>query len=194
MNLGIKYKILIKILKTLSSTWRYEIKGEVPTQPGIVAFWHGYMLAVWKYFSKYHPYAIVSPSKDGEILSNLLSEWNYSLIRGSSRKKGKQALQDIVENATKNLVLITPDGPTGKINKFKAGAVVASQRCGSPVYLCRVKIKNMFVFHKSWDKFKFPLPFTKIILEFSNQIFVDKDLDREQVNDVIYQCEKFLNS
>lgn len=193
MKLALQYKILIKLLKIISATWRYDIRGDIPKQPGIIAFWHGFMLPVWKYFSKFDPNAIVSPSKDGEILSYLLREWNYSLIRGSSSKEGKQALESIIDNATDNLVLITPDGPTGKIYKFKAGAVVASQRSGSPVYLCRVKIKSKYVFHHSWDKFKFPLPFSKIILEFSNQIFIDKDLDREQVNEVINQCEIFLN-
>ena len=194
MKLGLLHKILIKLLKFISLTWRFEIKGKIPNPPGIIAFWHGSMLPVWKYFSKYNPYAIVSPSKDGEILSNLLKEWNYSLIRGSSSNKGKKALDSIIENASKNFVLITPDGPRGKIYKFKPGAVVASQRSGSPLYLCRVRIKYLFAFQKSWDKFKLPLPFTKIILEFTNRIIVEKELDNEQVDRVIKQCEIFLNS
>src|SRR3989339_614407 len=164
MGLKLSHRFSIFLLRLISKTWRYEIDGNIPEKPAIIAFWHGLMLPVWKYFSKHEPIAVVSLSKDGEILSDILEKWKYTLIRGSSSKGGKEVLESIVEQANDGLTLITPDGPQGPIHEFKAGGVIASQRSGVPLILCGVKIKWKFTFKKSWDRFSFPYPFSKIIL------------------------------
>ena len=189
-----KYKFLFFLMNLISKTWRFEIHGDYPSERGIVAFWHGYMLPVWKFFSKYNPTAIVSQSKDGEILSTILSDWGYNLARGSSSKGGKDALDLIVEKAKSNLVLITPDGPRGPYKEFKSGAVVAAMRSKSNLYLCKVEIKHKYIFKKSWDKFEFPLPFTKIRLNLNNPIRINEDLSRDEVNGIIDKCQMILNN
>jgi hypothetical protein len=187
-----KYKFLFVLLNLISKTWRFEIHGDYPSKRGIVAFWHGYMLPVWKFFSQYNPTAIVSKSNDGEILSTILSDWGYNLARGSSSKGGKEALDLIVEKAKSNLILITPDGPRGPYKEFKSGAVVAAMRSQSSLYLCNVEIKQKYIFKRSWDKFEFPLPFTKIILNFSKPIQLSENLNRNEVSAIIDECQKVL--
>jgi lysophospholipid acyltransferase (LPLAT)-like uncharacterized protein len=88
---------------------------------------------------------------------------------------------------------MTPDGPTGPIYKFKAGAVIASMRSGSPLYLCSAKIGRAKIFASSWDNFSLPLPFSKIILYFSDPIEVDKDKSKEEIGLLINKCETELN-
>lgn len=193
MKLKIKYRIAVFLLSLLSFTWRIKITGYIPKEPGIVAFWHGLMLPVWKFFSKYGSTAVVSLSKDGEILSTLLKKWNYSLIRGSSKKGGKEALNNIVSEDKNRFILITPDGPQGPACKFKPGAVVAAQRRQSPLYLCSVKITYYKQFSKSWDKFLLPLPFATIILDLSNPIIIDAEANRTKIDMIIAQAEQWLN-
>ena len=185
-------RIGIELINLISKTWRINCSGDIPKSPAVVAFWHGDMLPVWKFMSKYAPTGLVSPSKDGEILAQTLKKWNYRLVRGSSHQSPKEALRMICHEAAKGLVLITPDGPRGPRRKFKAGAVVAAKESGNPLYLCGVKILSKKVFPKSWDKFVFPLPFSSIQLEFSNPIFIEKDANRDAVNAVMSNCEQIL--
>ncbi|MFH1052647.1 MAG: lysophospholipid acyltransferase family protein [bacterium] len=194
MKLSIKYGIALNLLKIISKTWRFQITGTNPGSPGILAFWHGDMLAVWKYFSDVNPVAVISQSRDGEILSGLLSKWNYSLIRGSSSKGSKEALTEIVEKASNNLVLITPDGPRGPYHEFKPGAVVAAQRSGTKLYLCNVKMSSKFRFKKSWDKFSLPLPFSKISLNITEISSISQNAGRDKIDEIIRQCSNILNS
>jgi hypothetical protein len=166
----------------------------MPESPGILAFWHGQMLPVWKYFSGKKSKAVVSQSRDGELLSELLTRWNYTFIRGSSSKGSKEALSEIVESAKENLILLTPDGPRGTIYEFKPGAVVAAQRAGVNLYLCKVKISKKINFNKSWDKFSLPLPLTKINFDFKCMGIIPSESSRDEVDEIIKKCAEFLNS
>ena len=188
-SLKLSYRIGIFLVNLISKTWRYDIIGNIPDKPAIIAFWHGLMLPVWKYFSKYIPTAVVSLSKDGEALSNLLEKWRYKLIRGSSSKGGKEVLESLIDIAGNNFTLITPDGPQGPKYEFKAGAVIASQRSGVPLVLCGVEIKSKKLFKKSWDKFEFPCPFSKINLNFSEPLIIDKELNKEEIDKLLKKCE-----
>ncbi|MFA6571288.1 MAG: DUF374 domain-containing protein [Bacteroidota bacterium] len=192
-NIGIKYKIAVALLRFFAITWRYDIKGKVPSKPAIIAFWHGLMLPVWYFFSKEQPYGVVSLSKDGSMLSYLLSKWNFRLIRGSSSSGGREVLDDIIRKSAETLILMTPDGPQGPVHKFKAGAVVASQRSSTPLVLCNPKIKFKIVFGKSWDKFQLPLPFSKIELYFTEINSVAPTATRDEIDLIINDCENRLN-
>jgi lysophospholipid acyltransferase (LPLAT)-like uncharacterized protein len=182
MGLKIKHKIAIFLLRVFSATWRIKAEGNIPSKPAIIAFWHGKMLPVWKYFARTGAYALISISRDGEILSRLLQYWDYNLSRGSSSKKGKEALKIIIANATKGYTLITPDGPRGPKEQFKAGATVAAQRTGVGLYLCGVEINNKHIFGKSWDNFELPMPFARILLSFRGPIRVGNDLSHEEID------------
>jgi lysophospholipid acyltransferase (LPLAT)-like uncharacterized protein len=193
MKLKLNHRLGIILIRALSSTWRYGIIGSPPEKPALVAFWHGLMLPVWKFFSKDNPIGVVSLSNDGEILAGLLEGWGYRLIRGSSSKNGGEVLKKIVKRANDNLILITPDGPQGPANKFKPGGVVAAHRSGVPLYLCGVRIYFKFVFGRSWDKFTLPLPFAKIVLTFSEPILVPPEYSNEKIDELINECGIKLN-
>lgn len=194
MKIKFKHKIAIFILNTLSKTWRIKVNGHEPKNSSIIAFWHGFMLPVWKYFSKYEPVAVVSKSKDGELLSHLLNKWGYDLIRGSSSKDSKVVLEEIIKKSKYKNVLITPDGPRGPIYDFKPGAVIASQRSGSELFLCNVEIKFKYKFKRSWDNFSLPLLFSKINLNIIKIGKISQDYSRDEIDNLIKKCQDILNS
>ncbi len=191
MRLKFTHKIAVFLIDLISRTWRFRVAGEIPDR-GILAFWHGTMLPVWIYAARKKPIGVVSPSKDGEILSELLRRRGYRLIRGSSSKSGKDTLARIVESAAIDLVLMTPDGPRGPKFKFKAGAVVAAHRSQAPLALCGARVARAKFFDKSWDDFALPLPFSKIELYFQDQINIPESADRERISEIIDKCEKEL--
>lgn len=159
----------------------------------VAAFWHGSMMIGWYIYRMKNVAALVSQSKDGEVLASVLEKWNYHVVRGSSSIGGHEALDIMVELMQKNYSLaITPDGPRGPIHKMKAGTVVAAKKSSVPLFLAGIGIKNKIVL-KSWDRFEVPKPFTKVVVVYSDPISIDGNLSREATNDKIVECENLLN-
>lgn len=191
-NLVLKNTVYF-LINIISKTWRVKFHN-FPQKPSIVVFWHENMLPLWKLFSNLNAYAVVSQSPDGELLSNLLSKWGYKLIRGSSSKGGKEALNKMIDVLHTSYVLITPDGPRGPRNIMKPGAVIASLRSGSPLYISKVTFSLSYCFKQSWDNFKFPLPFSKINMEFLGPFLFEKTEDRNKISNYIGTIENLLNT
>lgn len=160
----------------------------------MVAFWHNKMLPVWKLFSKHQPAsAVVSKSKDGQYIANLLTSWVYfRILRGSSSSNKQALLREMCDAATQSVLLVTPDGPRGEIYKFKAGAAVVAARMQVPLYYLKVKIHSKKVFDRSWDKFEFPLPFSRVTIEISKPYHLLLDT-REYIDDFIKTIEVEMN-
>ncbi|MBK7033063.1 MAG: hypothetical protein IPH49_07335 [Ignavibacteria bacterium] len=69
-----KSRVASVAIRALARTWSMHVEGRFPTGPCIVAFWHGEMLPVWFAFRALRPVALVSPSTDGAILADLLTD------------------------------------------------------------------------------------------------------------------------
>ncbi|MBK8945517.1 MAG: lysophospholipid acyltransferase family protein [Ignavibacteriae bacterium] len=158
----------------------------------VLAFWHGKMIAPWFLFRNTNSSTIISSSKDGSILANILGKWNYDVHRGSSSKGGKEVLESLILSAQngKN-VLITPDGPKGPIHKMKAGAVITAKKSDVPIILLGVSNKNKFVL-RNWDKFEIPKFFSEINLKYSQPYKIDKNLSFEETDKMIKFLEEEL--
>ena len=163
-------------------------------QKFIAAFWHGSMLVPWYVLRDKNFSALVSQSKDGELLTRLLKNWNYNVVRGSSNVGGKEAMQFMIDevSAGKNLA-ITPDGPKGPEFKMKPGTVVLSKKTGAKIIMIGVGYKNYWQLG-SWDKFKVPKFFSRVVLKFSEPIIVNPDLSYDDVSQTIIGAEKKLKS
>lgn len=159
----------------------------------VSAFWHGSMMIGWYIHRMKNVSALVSQSKDGDVLAAVLEKWNYHVVRGSSSVGGHEALAIMVELIQKNYSLaITPDGPRGPIHKMKAGAVVAAKKSSVPLFLAGIGIKNKIVL-KSWDHFEVPKPFAKVVVVYSGPVLVDGNLSRDETSEKIIECENLLN-
>ncbi len=186
--------LAVLLIRLLARTWRVRHAGSFPPDDNaIIAFWHGKMLPVWKAFAGKNSRALVSLSKDGEILAALLESWKYQVSRGSTSRGGKEALDSIISGARGSVTLITPDGPRGPAREFKAGAAVAASRSGVPVVLCGVKIRHFKTFGRSWDRFRLPLPFTRVDLTFSAPYPAPGPEDRDAISEFIKLLESELN-
>lgn len=175
-------KMVIVLCKTLriEEINKNSIKNlELGTQNFVFAFWHGKMLVPWYILKKHSPSALISQSKDGALLADLLTKWNYKVRRGSSSKDGKEVLNELISDARNfNSIAITPDGPRGPKNKLKAGAVIVAKKAEIPLVLIGVCYKRKFVLN-SWDRFEIPHIFSKVKIVYSNPYYIDKDLSYE---------------
>lgn len=182
-----KALIVSIVIRMLASTWTLRVHGRLPSQPSIVAFWHGEMLPVWFAFRALRPVALVSSSKDGALLSKLLTDWGYSVVLGSSSRGGKEALEQLVSEASSKVVLITPDGPRGPNQQAKPGAIVAAQRAHVPVVLVRMQPSRSFVLSRSWDKFQIPSVFASVNLYVDHPWSIPEHANRDEIDALIIE-------
>lgn len=180
--------------KALTATWQQGFKDESgvitrpDTGPVIFAIWHNRLAAcmvAWHgYVRGQRPTgqlaALISASKDGGLLANVLNRFGVQPIRGSSSRRGRQALLEstsAIENGF--CVAITPDGPRGPKYQVQPGVAALAQLTGAPIVPVIVRIKRR-VRLKSWDAFQIPLPFARIEITFGEAIHIPRDADEAQ--------------
>ena len=151
------------------------------------------MIAGWYLFRNRKAAAIVSQSKDGEILSKILKRWDYIVCRGSSSKGGKEALKELIEFGRQGYsIVITPDGPRGPVNELKNGALIAANECGIPVIPINIKYSSKKILEKSWDKFEIPFPFSKCEVKIGAEYYYEQFLEEEELTDFKNKIKKEL--
>jgi lysophospholipid acyltransferase (LPLAT)-like uncharacterized protein len=159
----------------------------------IIAFWHSTMLLPWYLHRNMNVAALVSKSKDGDLLAKLLRSWNYKVIRGSSSSGGDVALGIMIDYAKNNQsIAVTPDGPRGPAYKLKAGVVVTAKKSGLPLILLGIGFKKKKLL-KSWDQFQVPYFFTKANAVYSEPIYINQDAGYNTTSELINKCEAELN-
>jgi hypothetical protein len=168
--------VIYWMIRGLSATLRYrwEFHPEVWAQtasPTIFCVWHNRLLFSLILYRRYvrqtqRPYrlaAMVSASKDGAVAARVLELFRTQPVRGSSSRRGPQALLELQTWAEQGYDLaLTPDGPRGPRYVCQPGAVALAQMTGLRLvpasYELRWKIRL-----KSWDGAQIPLPFSRII-------------------------------
>lgn len=111
---------------------------------------------------KFDMAGLVSASRDAAYLVAFFDLFGIRSVRGSQRRRGRQAVLELVETLAEGCdVFITPDGPRGPANVAKRGFFTVAEASGESLILLRFKPKSFFTI-PSWDKFIIPLPFTRV--------------------------------
>jgi len=123
---------------------------------------------------------LVSASHDGGILAEVLERFDAQPVRGSSSRRGPQALREMSTWIRRGLdAAITPDGPRGPRYRLQEGVLSLAQVTGRPIVTVGVSVR--WKFHlKSWDRFLIPIPFTRCDYEFSEPIEVPRRMFAEE--------------
>jgi lysophospholipid acyltransferase (LPLAT)-like uncharacterized protein len=123
--------------------------------------------------------AMVSASKDGGIVARILEHFGVQPVRGSSSRRGPQALLELTTWAERGYDLaITPDGPRGPRYVVQSGAIALAQLTGQALvptsYHLSAKVRL-----KSWDHFQIPLPFGRAVMKFGQPLRVPREASDE---------------
>lgn len=162
------------ILKVLLATVRVRIEDRSglmknsPDFPLIYTFWHNRILAITAAFKRAYPAGrpgvsvLTSPSRDGEILARVMASFGMGAIRGSSSKRGPQALRECIAHLQTGADLaVTPDGPRGPKYQLGPGLILLSQQTEARILPIQAKFSSAWVM-KSWDSFRIPKPFSRV--------------------------------
>jgi len=135
--------------------------------------------------------ALVSASKDGALLAAVLGRFGVEQVRGSSSRRGPQALLELTSHAQMGYDLaITPDGPRGPRYVVQEGVIALAQLTGLPIIpvTCNTRRKLCL---KSWDRFQIPLPFSKCEVILNEPILVPRqagEAEREERRSQLENC------
>ena len=111
---------------------RAENIDDVPQH--IIAFWHEHVLLSLHSRWRRPTTAIISRSKDGEIVSRVLHLYGAETARGSSTRGGEVALREVLRDVRAGKsIAVTPDGPKGPPRVVKDGIVYIAQVSGLPI-------------------------------------------------------------
>jgi lysophospholipid acyltransferase (LPLAT)-like uncharacterized protein len=161
-----------RILQLWARTLRYEIEdragivGKPIGENYIGALWHNRLLifpfVLRRFFSNRHGAALISASRDGELLADAIKRFGYDVVRGSSSRFGASAILQLTDIlASGRDVVITPDGPRGPAYELGPGIIFLAQKSGAPVLPINIEYSSCWRI-KSWDRFIVPRPFAKV--------------------------------
>lgn len=129
----------------------------------VYAHWHGDEMGIVHLLPRYRSCAIVSTSKDGEIMAGFIRMIGAKTSRGSSTRGGVAALRGIIRLAQQGYrPSVAVDGPKGPYHKVKPGVFEVSKLIGGRIYPLTVAVSRSYIFERSWNKTFLPLPFSRI--------------------------------
>ncbi|MSU31154.1 MAG: DUF374 domain-containing protein [Pedosphaera sp.] len=167
--------------------WRWidleSLKTAVNSQRYIFVIWHNRLSLspiIYRHLMRHrgpnrHLAALVSASKDGGMLTEILKLFRITGIRGSSSRRGAQALRELGTQAGQGRDLaLTPDGPRGPRYELKPGVIALAQITGLPIVPISFRLGWKWSL-KSWDRFQIPLPFSLCEVQVAKPILVPSD-------------------
>ncbi len=159
-----------------------------PKTQYLFAFWHGkQLLPVLELQNHDTPRAVlVSPSRDGDILTVWLKNLGYEIVRGSSRKQNIRGLAGMIRKLRKGYSLgFGIDGPIGPIYKVKPGMTHMAQKLQVPIIPVGSAFSRSWVFEKAWDKYEIPKPFSKAVFYLGKPFIIEKEAELAISNDML---------
>jgi len=161
-----------RLLQLWARTLRYEIDdragmiGTPVSENFIGALWHNRLLifpfVLRRFFVHRHGAALISASRDGELLADAIKRFGFDVVRGSSSRLGASAILQLEGVlASGRDVVITPDGPRGPAYKLGPGIIFLAQKSGAAVVPINMEYSSCWRI-KSWDRFIVPRPFARV--------------------------------
>jgi lysophospholipid acyltransferase (LPLAT)-like uncharacterized protein len=161
-----------RLLQLWGRTLCYEIDdragvvGKPVSENYIGALWHNrlliFPLVLRRFFPQRHGAALISASRDGDLLADAVQRFGYDVIRGSSSRLGASAILQLTQMlASGRDVVITPDGPLGPAYELGPGIIFLAQKTGAAVLPMNLEYSHCWRLG-SWDRFIVPRPFAKV--------------------------------
>lgn len=182
-------------------TSRWEIKGHAPIKeliengkPFIFAFWHGRLLMVSPFAPKKRKVnVVISTHNDGQLITRVMENFGFHMIRGSSRKRdGMGALKEVISALENNeIVVITPDGPRGPRMRIGGNIIKIAQMQNVAIVPVTYSISKCKIL-RSWDRFMLAKPFSRGTFIYGEPFYV-KGGSEEAIKEASNELENRLN-
>jgi lysophospholipid acyltransferase (LPLAT)-like uncharacterized protein len=175
---------------------RYIDKFLLGDKKVVITTWHRCTVYFMIKYGFLRPMALLSSSKDGDLLADFAKKLGIIPARGSSPKGGKEGSEQMVEflNTTGRIVTTTADGPQGPALRAKSGLVRIAQKSGVHLMPLTWSANKVWMFVNAWDKMIIPRPFSKIVIYASEPYLIPKEAKGEEFDIYVKEMERTLNA
>jgi lysophospholipid acyltransferase (LPLAT)-like uncharacterized protein len=155
----------------------------------VVPFWHYSVFYMLYHLRRYPGVAMVSASKDGEYIARVAELLGFETVRGSANRFGVRALKGLLDHVKqgKNAGIVA-DGSQGPALKVQPGAIMLAAQSGSPIMPIVWAVKRYKAFN-SWDHTVLPMPFSPMVLQYGDLIYIEPKLSSALVEEYRQQLE-----
>jgi lysophospholipid acyltransferase (LPLAT)-like uncharacterized protein len=199
-------RLIYVVVQTLDASLRFRVldPAGVFNQTGgermIFAIWHNRLALSLSTYNRYvrrrdpsrRMAAMVSASRDGGMLARVLELFEVQPVRGSTSRRGPQALRELTGWAERGYDLaITPDGPRGPCYQVQEGVISLAQLTGFPIVPASLRLGWKYRL-PSWDRFQLPLPFARCEVRLGEPLRVSRDITEAGRETLRKQLEQAL--
>jgi hypothetical protein len=200
--------LIYAVVQTVAATLRFKLEDRsgffhgAPREQMIFALWHNRLALSAILYRRYvlchkrerRIAGMVSASRDGGLLSEIFARFGIEPVRGSSSRRGPQALREMVSRAEAGYDLaITPDGPRGPCYTVQEGVIATAQLTGLAIVPVSYQL-NWKIRLKSWDRFQIPLPFARCRVTVGQPVRVGRDATEPEREQLRQQLETELRA
>jgi hypothetical protein len=194
------------LIRLVGATVRFRIDADVERVmaeaqgPFLFSIWHNRLALALILYRQFilrraptrRMAAMVSASRDGALLARILERFDVEPVRGSTSRRGPQALRELSTWAERGYDLaITPDGPRGPRYTVQEGVTALAQLTGRPILPVSYRLSWKFCLG-SWDKFQVPVPFTRCEVRLGALVRVPREASDEAREDLRQQLEQTM--
>ena len=175
--------ISLKVIK-ITSSWKgvnEEVinKELLKNKSFIILIWHQQLMGStfsWKFRPKLRP--IATSHRDGQL--STLVQKKFGLDPLLRKKNNPTFLIKNISKAVQNgdCIYITPDAPHGPSKQINTSIYKLCQKFDLNIAILSFHTNKYFQIN-SWDKLKIPLPFSKGVYLWGNEIIQSKDFKNE---------------
>jgi lysophospholipid acyltransferase (LPLAT)-like uncharacterized protein len=195
--------IAVRLMRLIFATLRFQVTDraglleKVPQKPLLWTFWHNRLFIAPYIFERYFKgrpgRALISNSKDGELIAAIIGHFGIGAIRGSTSRGAARSLVAMKRAVMDGYVMaITPDGPRGPKYSLSPGVVKLAQITHGTIMPLRISYSSFWRIRKSWDGFMIPKPFSKVHVTFDTLHVIPGTATEEEFEDERLRFERVL--
>ena len=160
-------------------------------------FWHGRQFLLIPSFAHWNITLITDISWAGDIQTLILQRFGYKVVRGSSKRKGVQALLHVKREAENGRsAAFALDGPSGPIYKAKPGILFLAQKMHYPIIPVVTNAEKAWRIKNTWCQYLLPKPFSKCYVAMDKPFWIDRVIDEtvlQKFNDKMIHWTQFID-
>ncbi len=138
----------------------------------VYGFWHGRQFLLIPNFDDWNVSLMTDVSWAGEVQTKILKRFGFVPVRGSSKRKGMQALLNMKSSMEAGCAAgFAVDGPRGPLHKSKPGILFLAQKMGYPVVLMATSADRAWILNGTWCQYLLPKPFSHCYIAVSRPLW-----------------------